>query len=120
MTRPPAAPVGRATPPPMSLDELRAAAERVICEGTHQPPCSCAGDWAGPDDALALATFVRDLLTMRPTKVVERIGPVVQVDELNIYAHEARRVAADLLRAAESAGSLPEARVHEEPGRPGR
>jgi hypothetical protein len=26
-TRPPAAPVGRATPPPMSLDELRAAAE---------------------------------------------------------------------------------------------
>jgi hypothetical protein len=109
----------------MSLDELRAAAERVIAR-----PLTNVND----DDARAVATWVRDLLILgagpdyadvafaKPTR-----SGWVELDFDDDYQvvppAAARAYAADLLRAAESAGSLPEARVHErepEPhGRPG-
>jgi hypothetical protein len=119
MTRPPAAPVGRATLPPMSLDELRAAAERIL----GQPY-----DLGTVPDAVALATFVRDLARKAPVPCVGVSNDgsmVVLCHDGKMTPNDARRVAADLLRAAEraaeSSGSLPEARVHEEPGheRPG-
>jgi hypothetical protein len=50
-------------PPPMSLDELRAAAERVL----RQPY-----DLGTVPDAVALATWVRDLLNAEPFQWVLR------------------------------------------------
>jgi hypothetical protein len=109
-TRPPAAPVGRATLPPMSLDELRAAAERVL---------SILPSDDLDRDALALAAWVRDLLGQQTTRCAKYIGKhevpqTIHVSGWGYFSPDAvRAIAADLLRAAESAGSLPEARVHE-------
>jgi hypothetical protein len=92
------------TPPPMSLDELRAAAERVIAR-----PLTNVND----DDARAVATWVRDLLGAQPMRIPMRAERdrgwlVVRVGSglwLDLDERHPTRLAADLLRAAAAAES---------------
>lgn len=80
----------------MTLDEIRAAAERA-----------CAGDRPLTDvEWMALATFVRDLMTMAPMTRPRIKGSMIRLAasnaDLYLSASDARRLAGDLLRAAES------------------
>jgi hypothetical protein len=102
----------------MSLDELRRAAARMLADDAEgRPP--------DPRDADACATFVRDLLGRRVAgDVPDEVKPFrrdVSILGFIVSRDDALDIATQILRAAESAGSLPGARVHEEPhGRPGR
>lgn len=90
----------------MRLDELSAAAERVLA--TLSP-----SERGVDDDAIALATFVRDLLSEQPTiGWIERTWHCSEDEDYQVVSIgegdpfdlvTARRLAADLLRAAEQA-----------------
>lgn len=168
MTRPPVAPVGRATPPPMSLDELRAAAERVTVETRKAYTIVIGGKkrrfWTEAAAYYALAKYLlgakyllalsevdawRQTVDQNTPENIDEIrtldgapSPATEMravrarslfyvaEDVSGYGHYdmhwcserwtkyVRRVAKklramDARRAAESSGSLPEARVHE-------
>lgn len=82
----------------MTLNDLNAASERVLARPFDVEVVA---------DALALATFVRDLLVTSPMTMPRIKGSMIRLaawnSDLYLGAQEARRIAADLLRAAESA-----------------
>lgn len=88
------------------LDELKAAAERVTAQvgADGLTPATRA-------DAVALATFVRDLLALDPYGLVVVDG-TVYVHSEPVEVRYVRQLAADLLRAAEQAESSASQAVH--------
>lgn len=98
----------------MKLDGLKAAAERQLadhakCGNGNHASARCV-------DAIALATFVRDLLGAVPWGYVSVHGAEVDIEGYRCDAEEARYIAADLLRAAEQAEAGASQAVH--PGGP--
>lgn len=107
----------------MKLDDIIAAAKRVICDEDHDSSCDCAGGWAHEDDNLTLAEFVVELLGASPPCDVtveathaQHLGSdlflrirgikdfaIVPDGVCYALAKDARGVAAAVLRAAEEA-----------------
>lgn len=79
----------------MTLDEIRAAAERVLAADSQ--------DRVSAQDAAALATFVRDLLSRPPSHSVAVMRNMIVLHGGNPWPDSAIAIAAHLLRAAEQA-----------------
>lgn len=86
----------------MTLDELKAAAERVLAElGTDKPETLRFVD---ERDQCLVAAFVRDLLCESPSLVAHATpyrGMIYLSTVMGFTSATARQLAADLLRAAE-------------------